>query len=107
MLDILTDRQVVLILASFHKVFKNNDIEHLTNSAYKFIMQSPGFIAHYDLYGFRCEYENVTQFRREILQSQSMNQWSNFRPGEKDYFYMMQKKDIYNKICELARATWA
>ena len=30
--------------------------------------------------------------------NQDINQWDNFHPGQKDYDYMMQKKDIYNQI---------
>ena len=50
-------------------VFKTNDITKLNKTGYNFVMNMSGFIAHYDLYGFRCEYENVSQLLREIKDS--------------------------------------
>lgn len=106
-MELLTQRQADLIVSSLRNVFKTGDIEKLTNSAYKFVMLSSGFIAHYNLHGFRAEYSNVNDLRTAILENQRNNQWNNFRPGERDYDYMMQKKDIYNRIVCVARASWA
>lgn len=99
-----TPRQVQLIKSSFRKVFETGEIEYLSNLAYKFLNLSSGFIAHYNLYGFRDYYSDVEMFKAYILQCQGMNQWRNFRPGERDYEYMMQKRDIYNDICKLITA---
>lgn len=99
-----TPRQEQLIVSSLRKVFKTGNIDELTKAAYDFVMLSSGFIAHYNLYGFREEYRDVNYFRQQILSNQRMNQWDNFRPGERDYEYMMQKKRIYNAICDLAKA---
>ena len=97
----LTQRQQVLILNSFKRVFSKNDSNYLTQQAYKFISLAYGFIAHYNLGGFRCEYEDVNSLKRNILRNKEMNQWSNFRPGEENYDYYMSKKELYNKICDL------
>ena len=99
-LTLLTPRQAALITASIRKVMTTGDINYLTQIAYKFIMLSSGFIAHYNLYGFRDEYKNVADLKADLLRQQPNNQWYNFRPGERDYDYMMQKRDIYNCICE-------
>jgi hypothetical protein len=96
-----TDHQIKLIVNSFKKVFNTGDINHLTKQAYNFIYLASGFIAHCDLFGFRAEYENVNDLKQDILRNQGMNQWNNFRQGERDYEYYMQKKEIYNKIVEL------
>jgi hypothetical protein len=100
-MDLLTLRQTDLIVSSIRKVFETNDINHLSSSAYKFLNLSSGFIAHYNLYGFRDAYDNVNDLKAQLAQSYAANQWSNFRPGERDYSYMMQKKEIYNRICSL------
>jgi hypothetical protein len=100
-MDLLTLRQTDLIVSSIRKVFETNDINHLSSSAYKFLNLSSGFIAHYNLYGFRDAYDNVNDLKAQLAQSYAANQWSNFRPGERDYSYMMQKKEIYNRICAL------
>lgn len=105
-MELLTQRQSDLIVSSVMKVFKTGDIDKLTNSAYKFIMLSSGFIAHYNLYGFRAEYSNITKLRHDILMNIPANQWNNFSPRDRDYAYMMQKKDIYNRIVACARANW-
>ena len=98
----LSQSQVNGISRSVKSVFTHNDIDKLTKPAYNFIMLSIGFIAHYDLYGFREEYRDVQYFAEALIRNQSMNQWRNFHPGERDYEYMMQKKEIYNQLVELA-----
>lgn len=96
----LTIRQRQLIVASFRKVFQTGDISHLSKSAYNFIYLASGFIAHYNLYGFRDEYRDVDYFKQRILANLGPNQWKNFRPGERDYDYNMAKRDTYNAIAE-------
>lgn len=100
-MELLTLRQTDLIVSSVRKVFETNDINHLTNSAYKFVSLSSGFIAHFNLYGFRDAYANVNRLKHQLAQNYNSNQWNNFRAGERDYEYMMQKKEIYNRICAL------
>ena len=100
-MDLLTLRQTDLIVSSIRKVFETNDINHLNSSAYKFLNLSSGFIAHYNLYGFRDAYANVNDLKRELANNYCSNQWNNFRAGERDYEYMMQKKEIYNRVCSL------
>ena len=101
-MNLQTPRQVQLIVSSFRNVFQQNEISKLTKAAYKFIYLASGFIAHYDLYGFRGHYADVESLKEEILRNQRMNQWNNFRPGERDYDYYMQKKAIYNMIVGVA-----
>ena len=102
-MDLKTDRQVSLIVSSFRKVFEQNNISRLTGCAYKFIMLSYGFIAHYDRHGFMNRYNDVYEFASDIVKHQRMNQWKNFRIGEANYEYYMQKREIYNKIAEMAK----
>ena len=74
------------------------DISKLSGPAYRFISGCPGFIAHYDHAGFISYYSRAS-LRADILQLQRQNQWSNFRPGERDADYYHSKRDIYNDAC--------
>ena len=100
-MELKTLRQTDLIVSSIRKVFQTEDINNLTKSAYNFLYLSSGFIAHYNLYGFRGYYDNINDLKRELANNYCANQWNNFTPRDKDYEYMMQKKEIYNRICSL------
>jgi hypothetical protein len=75
-------------------------IETLTDRAYRFLNLSSGFIAHYNKWGFMTHYRKPGSLKRDILTCQNHNQWENFRPGERGYEYYMQKKRIYNAVCD-------
>jgi hypothetical protein len=78
-----------------------NSIETLTDEAYWFLNLSNGFIAHYyDKFGFMDNYSEPGSLKQDILDYQNENQWGNFRPGERGYEYYMQRKNIYNTICD-------
>jgi hypothetical protein len=78
------------------------DISKLNGPSYRFISGCPGFIAHYNLHGFKAHYD-VNQWGHklgeDIVLCQRINQWANFQPGERDYEYNMSRKAIYNTIC--------
>lgn len=99
----ITPRQKSLILSSFRRVFSTGDIENLTNTAYKYIYLASGFIAHYNLYGFRDAYRDISHLRADILDNARSNNWGNFRPSDKDYDYYMSKADVYRGLVELAK----
>jgi len=100
-LTLRTPRQADLIVSNLRKVFQTGEIYHLSKSAYNFLYLCSGFIAHYNLHGFRDEYRDVAELKRNILANVNANQWNNFRPGERDYDYYMEKKNIYNRIVTL------
>jgi hypothetical protein len=77
-----------------------NNIETLTDKAYRFLNLSNGFIAHYNKFGFMDYYREPGSLKKDILANQRNNQWGNFRPGERGYEYYMQKKNIYNAMCD-------
>jgi hypothetical protein len=91
----LTERQKTLIVSNVLKAVKN--IDNLNKTGYNFVYQCSGFIAHYDLYGFIASYTGES-LKRDLISYAGQNQWNNFRPGERDYEYMMAKKDVYNRI---------
>lgn len=92
----LTERQKSLVVSNVVKACRN--IDTLNKTGYKFINLCSGFIAHYDLYGFIAAYSQPESLKRDIISYAGQNQWNNFRPGERDYEFMMAKKDVYNRI---------
>ncbi|CAB4222524.1 hypothetical protein UFOVP1655_123 [uncultured Caudovirales phage] len=93
----LTERQKVIIVNNI--VSATKDIKNLTNSGYNFIYLASGFIAHYNLYGFRDNYTGKT-LKEDIISNKNSNMWNNFRPHESNYDYYMSKKDVYVRILE-------
>jgi hypothetical protein len=94
----LTERQKALIVSNVVKACKN--IDNLNKTGYNFIYLCSGFIAHCDMYGFMAAYSQPGSLKRDILSYAGQNQWRNFREGERDYEYMMAKKDVYNRIVQ-------
>lgn len=80
------------------------DISKLKGPAYRFISGCSGFIAHYNIDGFKAHYDDKwghycdNNLKADILEYQRFNQWSNFQPSDRDYSYYMSKKSIYNTI---------
>jgi hypothetical protein len=91
----LTERQKSMIVNNVINACR--DITKLNKTGYKFLHLANGFIAHYDLYGFISYYEDH-DLVQDILDNQRSNQWTNFRPGERNYEYQMSKKEVYNRI---------
>ena len=82
------------------------DISKLNKTGYQFISGCSGFIAHYDLQGFKAHYNDQwghycdNNLRSDILEYQRFNQWGNFHKGQQHFDYAMSKKAIYNAIVE-------
>ena len=74
------------------------DISKLNRTGYGFINLASGFIAHYDLNGFKSYYDEPGSLQRDIEAYARQNQWANFRTGERDADYYHSKRDTYNKI---------
>jgi hypothetical protein len=92
-----TERQATLIVNNVVRAC--NDITKLNNTGYKYLYLCSGFIAHFNRYGFIDHYSRYS-LREDILRNAQMNQWRNFRPGDRDYEYYMAKADIYRRIVE-------
>lgn len=75
------------------------DITKLNRTGYKFLYLASGFIAHYNLHGF-IDYYTDQNLAADILQNQAFNQWRNFSAADRDFYYYMGKKQVYNAICE-------
>jgi len=95
-MNLLTTRQETLIYNNVIRACEK--IESLNNTGYKYLNLCSGFIAHFNLYGFR-DYYSRNSLVHDILRNENANKWQNFRPGDRDYEYYRQKADIYARIC--------
>jgi len=96
-MNLLTPMQESRIINNVIKACKN--INELNSQGYKFIYLASGFIAHYNLEGFKSYYSK-NSLKNAILENARFNQWNNFTSLNKDFDYYMQKKKIYNSIIE-------
>lgn len=87
------------IINNVVNVINSDNVDLLTPASYQFLSLVCGFIAHYNLQGFKETYRNTDKLRRDVLENKSSNQWDNFSPKDRDYNYYMSKKNIYNNIC--------
>ena len=94
-----TEKQKSLIVANVIKAC--DDIHKLNGTGYKYLYLCSGFIAHYDINGFKANYDIVDigySLADDILSNASANKWLNFREGDRDYLYYKSKADIYSRI---------
>lgn len=72
-------------------VFRTGDIGKLNKPTYQFITLHMGFIAHYDLYGFQCEYADLEKFRKMLQTSEYSHRpdynldWADHYEGDRDF----------------------
>lgn len=94
-----TKRQCQMIISNVLKACE--DINELKRIGYDFLYLSSGFIAHYNIHGFKDYYEDPGSLRQDILDNKYNNSWDNFRPGEENYEYYHQKGKIYKRIVDI------
>lgn len=94
-MEALTLKQQQLISKNVLAACK--DIRKLNGTGYKFICLAWGFIANYNLEGFKDEYSDGS-LPGFIKQCAHMNQYDNFRDGEENAAYYHSKRDTYNLI---------
>ena len=103
-MDAITEKQKSLIVNNIIKAC--DDIHKLNGTGYKYIYLASGFIAHYNIEGFKANYDLVDcgySLADAILANESANKWLNFREGDRDYLYYKSKADIYQRICNKLR----
>lgn len=93
----LTERQKTLIVNNVVKAVKN--IETLNKTGYDFMYLASGFIAHYNINGFKGYY-NEQSLKSDIIRNHRANKWLNFNPTDQNYGYYKSKADVYNRIIE-------
>lgn len=91
----LTPRQKALIVSNVLKACQ--DIEKLNSTGYKYLYLCFGFIAHYNLQGFKAHYREHS-LKRDIESNYKQNQWRNFVAGDEHAEYYHSKRDVYNAI---------
>lgn len=98
-MDAITEKQKRLIVNNIVKAC--DDINKLNGTGYKYLYLCSGFIAHYNLQGFKANYDIVDcgySLTHDILAHENSNKWLNFREGDRDYLYYKSKADIYSRI---------
>ncbi len=69
----LTSDKARRIVSNIRKVVREKNIDFLSKAAYQFIILKMGFIAHYDLHGFRCAYSDLRSFLLRLQTSEYSN----------------------------------
>jgi len=95
MITPLTPRQQTLIVKNLVDACK--DINKLNSTGYKFINTACGFIAHYNLNGFKGHYADGS-LQDDIEHCARMNMWGNFTENDENYAYYMTRKEVYQKV---------
>jgi hypothetical protein len=95
MIEPLTERQQDLIVSNVLKAVR--DIELLNKTGYNFLYRASGFIAHYNIHGFKGYYTSHS-LEEDILLNARSNMWYNFHPGDENYEYYMTKRAVYQRI---------
>ena len=90
-----TEKQKSLIVNNIVKAC--SDIEKLNGTGYKFIYLANGFIAHYNINGFKDHYSRY-DLETDIVKNLNSNLWLNLREGDQNYLYYKSKADIYKRI---------
>ena len=91
----LTQRQQDLIVSNVLKACK--DIELLNKTGYNYLYLCSGFIAHYDINGFKAYYSDHS-LEEDILANARQNNWFNFRPEDENYEYYRSKAAVNQLI---------
>jgi hypothetical protein len=94
-MDALTIKEQDLIFKNVIKA--SSDISKLNSRGYKFLHICSGFIAHYNIHGFKDHYSSYS-LSRDIIKNKDSNKYLNFREGDSNYHYYKSKADVYNKI---------
>ena len=92
----ITQRQQDTIVKNVIAACK--DISKLNKAGYNFLYLCSGFIAHYDIAGFKAYYDTDGDLIQDLYQFERINQWHNFQVGQRNYDYYMSRKQTYNKI---------
>ena len=98
-MDAITEKQKSLIVNNIVRAC--DDINKLNGTGYKFIYLASGFIAHYNIHGFKSNYDIVDcgySLADAILANESSNRFDNFREGDQNYHYYKSRADIYKRI---------
>jgi hypothetical protein len=94
------------ILNSIRKVLATGDSDKLTKDAYDFLYLTSGFIAHYNVNGFKHYYRDTELLRNDLKRSSDLQDYDRyvrdgyFSKGEQSAYYA-QKANIYKELKSL------
>lgn len=98
MIKLKTEKEVSYIVSNILKACE--DIRKLTRAGYNYLYLASGFIAHYNINGFKEYYSYDESLKEDILKAYRFNLWNNFRPSDENYEYYKQKAEIYKAIVD-------
>lgn len=87
----LTINKAKAVVRCIRKVAQEKNIDFLTRPAYQFITLKLGFIAHYDLSGFREVYRDLREFFSRLQTSEYSNdkdyniRWADRQENDSDF----------------------
>ena len=100
----MTDKN---ILNNITNVFKSKDINKLNGSGYHYLYLLSGFIAHYDINGFKSHYTDLRTLINDILSSDAESDIKNLVLSFSDQinkeFSDQERKEDLNTIHLLMR----
>jgi hypothetical protein len=92
----MSEKEKELTIKACVNACKN--INTLNKRSYQFIMLSSGFIAHYDIHGFKAAYNAPEALKNAVIDHAWQNTWANFKPEDPNYAYYHQKGEIYQEV---------
>lgn len=93
-MNLMTQKEFDLTVKNIVAACKN--IEKLNSRGYNFLYLCSGFIAHYNINGFK-DYYSQESLVDALIRNKECNQWVNFSKSDKNYDYYMQKREVYNR----------
>ena len=96
------------IIKSIEEVIKTKNIDNLTKDTYDFVNALSGFIAHYNINGFKTHYENTADFVKDLQNSADLSNYNRyitdsfFSKNEQKQYYA-DKREILKNIKELVK----
>jgi hypothetical protein len=58
---------MIAVIKNFQEVIENKDIDRMNKELYNFLILYSGFIAHYDINGFKSTYRNPVDFSEVFI----------------------------------------
>jgi|TARA_R100000789_G_C3008975_1_gene150805 hypothetical protein len=96
----MENRKVKLLINNLKRIIKARNMEPLQNKLYQFIHLHCGFIAHYDLNGFKHEYYEGQEFQTFLERLQEGCEVHNC-DLEDNYNYGYTNKEVKEAIKEV------
>jgi hypothetical protein len=96
----LTEAQQSAIVINVSTAINENNIDLLSDLAYKFLYVCSGFFSHNNIYGFKNHYEKVQTLKTDLLLNYTQNMYHYMTPSASHYDSMMIRKAVYQEICK-------